>query len=39
MSPLSEQSDFWSGEFGDQYIQRNTSENLLASNIHFFSKA
>ena len=39
MSPLSEQSDFWSGEFGDQYIQRNTSENVLASNIHFFSKA
>jgi len=39
MSPLSEQGDFWSGDFGDAYIQRNTSENLLASNIHFFSKA
>ena len=39
MSPLSEQSNFWSGDFGDEYIQRNISENLLASNIHFFSKA
>jgi spore coat polysaccharide biosynthesis protein SpsF len=39
MSPLSEQGDFWSGDFGDEYIHRNTSENLLASNIHFFSKA
>jgi spore coat polysaccharide biosynthesis protein SpsF len=39
MSSLSEQSDFWSGDFGDEYIQRNTLENLLASNIHFFSKA
>jgi spore coat polysaccharide biosynthesis protein SpsF len=39
MSPLSEQGDFWYGDFGDEYIQRNTSENLLASNIHFFSKA
>jgi len=39
MSSLSEQSDFWSGDFGDKYIQRNTSETLLASNIYFFSQA
>ena len=31
------QEEFWSGEFGDQYIERNISTNLLASNIHFFS--
>lgn len=34
-----EQEAFWTGEFGDQYINRNTGEKLLASNIHLFSKA
>lgn len=34
-----EQESFWSGSFGDEYIGRNTSERLLASNIAFFSKA
>lgn len=34
-----EQEAFWVGEFGDQYINRNTGEKLLASNIHLFSKA
>src|ERR1700746_3129316 len=33
-----EQEKFWAGEFGDEYIQRNISAQLLASNIHFFSK-
>ena len=32
------QEEFWSGEFGNQYIDRNMSAQLLASNIHFFSK-
>jgi len=32
------QEEFWSGKFGDEYIQRNISAQLLASNIHFFSK-
>lgn len=32
------QEEFWSGEFGDEYIQRNIGAQLLASNIHFFSK-
>ncbi len=31
------QEEFWSGEFGDQYIGRNMSGQLLAGNIHFFS--
>ena len=35
----SEQEDFWAGEFGEEYIQRNQSKELLASNIHFFSNA
>jgi pseudaminic acid biosynthesis-associated methylase len=33
----SRQEEFWAGEFGDEYIQRNSSAQLLASNIHFFS--
>lgn len=39
MEYLTEQEVFWSGKFGDDYIQRNKSENLFASNINFFSKA
>lgn len=33
------QEDFWAGEFGDSYIARNQSPELLASNLAFFSKA
>ncbi len=32
----SEQERFWAGEFGDEYISRNESAALLASNINFF---
>lgn len=32
------QEEFWAGEFGDSYIDRNKSSQLLASNIHFFSE-
>ena len=34
-----EQENFWAGEFGDEYIHRNNSDKLLASNLDFFSKA
>jgi pseudaminic acid biosynthesis-associated methylase len=34
-----EQESFWAGEFGTDYIERNKSQQLLASNLHFFSKA
>jgi len=34
-----EQEQFWAGEFGDEYIDRNKSQQLLASNLVFFSKA
>ena len=32
-------SEFWAGDFGDKYIDRNNAEKLLESNWHFFSKA
>lgn len=33
------QEHFWAGEFGEQYIDRNQGEKLLASNLNFFTKA
>lgn len=32
------QEEFWAGDFGKDYIDRNQSEQLLASNLNFFSK-
>ncbi|GDX36807.1 hypothetical protein LBMAG18_13180 [Alphaproteobacteria bacterium] len=32
------QEEFWANEFGNNYIERNSSNELLASNIVFFSK-
>jgi len=34
-----EQEIFWSGDFGDEYIDRNQGEQLLASNLNFFNDA
>lgn len=34
-----EQEAFWVGEFGTEYIGRNNSDQLLASNLNFFTKA
>ena len=34
-----EQEAFWAGDFGNEYIGRNTGSELLASNLAFFSKA
>ncbi len=34
-----EQENFWAGDFGDKYISRNQSSELLASNLNFFSKS
>ena len=39
MTFKTEQEAFWAGDFGTEYIQRNQSDTLLASNINFFSKA
>lgn len=33
------QESFWAGEFGSEYISRNDSNQLLASNLNFFTKA
>lgn len=34
-----EQEDFWAGDFGTEYIERNQGDALLASNLDFFAKA
>lgn len=39
MNYLTDQEEFWAGNFGDEYIERNKSKELLASNLNFFSKA
>ncbi|MFH1518574.1 MAG: pseudaminic acid biosynthesis-associated methylase, partial [Pseudomonadota bacterium] len=36
---VTEQEAFWAGEFGNDYIGRNKGDQLLASNLQFFSKA
>lgn len=33
------QEEFWAGAFGTEYIGRNDSDQLLASNLNFFTKA
>mgnify|MGYP006092072667 FL=1 len=38
MNYSTDQEDFWAGKFGDDYIGRNKGEELLASNLNFFSK-
>lgn len=39
MSYKTEQENFWAGDFGTEYIQRNRGDGLLASNLDFFAKA
>lgn len=39
MTFKTEQEAFWAGEFGNNYIDRNQGEALLAANLDFFSKA
>lgn len=34
-----EQEDFWAGDFGKGYMERNKGDFLLASNLNFFNKA
>ncbi len=33
------QEEFWAGDFGKEYIERNKGQELLASNLRFFSSA
>jgi pseudaminic acid biosynthesis-associated methylase len=39
MTFKTEQENFWAESFGQEYIDRNKSEKLLASNLDFFTKA
>ena len=39
ISRRTEQEDFWAGDFGTAYIARNQGDEILASNLHFFSQA
>jgi len=39
MDFTTEQENFWAGQFGSDYILRNQGQNLLASNLNFFTKA
>jgi spore coat polysaccharide biosynthesis protein SpsF len=34
-----DQENFWAGDFGTEYIERNRGDQLLASNLDFFVKA
>jgi len=34
-----DQEEFWAGEFGDDYINRNKGKEVVASNLKFFSRA
>lgn len=33
-----EQENFWAGSFGDEYIERNNDQQILAANLNLFSK-
>lgn len=39
MTFKTEQEAFWAGNFGEEYINRNKGDDLLASNLDFFAKA
>src|SRR5690349_24099528 len=39
MRELTEQETFWQGEFGNQYVDRNVGQPLVAANLAMFAKA
>jgi pseudaminic acid biosynthesis-associated methylase len=39
MHELTEQETFWQGEFGNQYVERNVGQPLVAANLALFAKA
>ncbi|WP_223487775.1 pseudaminic acid biosynthesis-associated methylase [Pseudomonas sp. A-RE-19] len=39
MRELSEQEKFWLGDFGNQYVERNVGQPLVAANLALFAKA
>ena len=38
MAYRTEQEEFWSGEFGDAYIERNQNKQIAAANTALFSE-
>ena len=38
MTFKTDQENFWAGTFGEEYIDRNKGDELLASNLNFFVK-
>ncbi|WDR34620.1 pseudaminic acid biosynthesis-associated methylase [Pseudomonas serboccidentalis] len=39
MRDLSEQEQFWQGDFGNRYVERNVGQPLVAGNLALFAKA
>lgn len=39
MTFKTEQEEFWAGDFGNEYISRNNSDAMIASNVSFFAKS
>ncbi len=39
MRELTEQEQFWQGDFGDQYVDRNQGDELISANVALFAKA
>ncbi|KII38046.1 pseudaminic acid biosynthesis-associated methylase [Pseudomonas fluorescens] len=39
MRELTEQEQFWQGDFGNQYVERNVGQPLVAANLALFTKA
>jgi pseudaminic acid biosynthesis-associated methylase len=37
MRELSEQEQFWQGDFGDEYVARNQGEDIISANVALFS--
>lgn len=33
-----EQEEFWSGEFGDEYVKRNNDNKIISNNIYLFAR-
>ena len=36
---VTQQENFWAGEFGNEYVSRSQGEEIINSNIDFFKKA
>ena len=39
LEPFTDQENFWKGAFGDDYVERNSSDQIVASNLSLFAEA